>query len=165
MKSSSFSSVSGTISSPLRYLSTLSAALLPPAQALIKASGLVTTSPAAKIPFLEVMQDSVSITIVFFLVTSTPSTPSRTLKSIAWPIAGTTISHSRKNSLPSIGIGLLLPDSSGSPNCILINSIPTTFPSFPTIFVGLVKYINFTPSSSASSISSIFAGISLFVLL
>ena len=66
------------------------------------------------------------------------------------PIAITAISISSIYSEPSIGTGLLLPESSGSPSSIFISLVPLSHPfSSPTNSSGFASSKNSIPSSFA----------------
>ena len=119
-------------------------------------------SPPANTPGMEVMNVSLSYAIAPFLVLSQSNTDAST----AWPIARITVSRGIVSVLPSIGTGLLLPDSSGSPSSMHWRTTSFTWPfSSLTISRGFVRFLKITPSSSASSISTMSAGISSLVLL
>ncbi len=65
-------------------------------------------------------------------------------------MASMTISTSITKLEPGIGIGLLRPESSGSPNSIFRHSIPITLPlSSPNTLIGRVRKLKIIPSSSA----------------
>ncbi len=76
------------------------------------------------------------------------------------PIAWTTISTSRVNSLPSINSGDRRPLASMPQRDIRTHSIPVTQHCSPKTRVGFVQVKNSIPSSFACSISALRAGIS-----
>ena len=91
------------------------------------------------------------------------------------PSAMMTASTSSSNSLPSTGIGLLLPLASGSPSSILMHLMAFTNPFLgslgssgllnPRISTGLFSSLKSMPSSIACSTSSFLAGSSSIDLL
>ena len=78
---------------------------------------------------------------------------------LAWPTAARTESTSVVSKVP-VPTGFLLPFSSGSPSSMISTLRPLTLPSVPRISTGALRKQNFTPSSFASAISSLSAGIS-----
>ncbi len=151
-------------SSPLRYASITYEDFLASAIASIAIEILsLPQSPPANTPGMLVINVSGSYAIAFFLVLSRPSNiPAST----ACPIARIIVSISRYSNLPSTGTGLLLPDASGSPSSITCSLTCLTWPFSSVITsAGFVRFLNITPSSSASTISTISAGISSLVPL
>ncbi len=93
---------------------------------------------------------SSSTTMVFHRVVSSPSVVRCMMGFGVWPMAMTTVSTSILNSDPSMGMGRLRPESSGSPSRIRMHSICLTKPrSSPMNLTGLVRSLKMTPSSSA----------------
>ena len=106
-------------------------------------------SPPAYIPSIDVKPSS-SATIHLLLFISRPGVVDAISGFGLVPRDIITISTSNSNSDPGTSTGLLLPDSSGSPNSILIHLIPHTLPLSSTrISVGLVSKLNWIPSSLA----------------
>ena len=99
------------------------------------------------------------------LLTSIPLARSRNSLLGVVPIASITVSYFSVNSLPSIGIGLRRPLSSGSPSLIFIQVILFTQPSSPLRLTGFSSSWKCMPSSTAWSSSSSLAGASPLVLL
>ena len=118
---------------------------------------LFVASPMAKTPSIFVLKVASSALIVPLEVSSSPSKPER---SDFCPIAIITLSSSIFSNSPSTGTGFLLPLSSGSPSSMTCSLMPQTLPLSPRISSGLVRNLKVTPSSSASSISRLSAGIS-----
>ncbi|MBA7715262.1 hypothetical protein ES703_124303 [subsurface metagenome] len=152
------------ISFPLRYWSMELAAILPEATASTTVLGPVTRSPPAKIPGRFVWQVSESVTRVSHFENSRASFSRKEISGFSL-IETISVSSSTVNSEPSIGTGLLRPDSSKSPIFILMNSQAFNFPFLVIILFGAVKYSNFIPSINEPSTSSLYAGISSIVLL
>ncbi len=136
-----------------------SAALLPLATASTTVVAPKTASPQAKTPLDEVVRTSGS-TLTTSSVSTLPS--ARNEKSPFCPIAGITVSTAMVNSDPLTAMGRRRPLASGSPSSIFRHSRAVTLPFSAIILEGLVRRWNFTPSSSASLISCLLAGISAF---
>ncbi len=77
-------------------------------------------------------------------------------------MAAITVSTGIVNSDPSMGMGLRLPPASNSPRDMRTHSIAWTLPAFSMMLFGATRVCIFTPSFSASAISSSYAGISSF---
>ena len=120
--------------------------------------GPVTMSPPANISDSSVWRVILSTSTVPFLVKRTAVPLSMSPRSTRWPIAATTQSTA-SSSVSPVGTLLRRPPSSGSPSCMSWTFMPVTA-SPPRTSAGAARNLNFTPSASASAISSSEAGIS-----
>ena len=121
--------------------------------------GPVTPSPPAKMPSSSVASVSGSVINQPPRVVLTPVFSGNTERSVAWPIAIMTVSPSTDVVTLSSKVGLNFPSASNTAVHFL-KCTPVTLPSLLTISVGPQEFIIFTPSSTASSISQGWAGIS-----
>src|SRR5665647_463563 len=132
----------------LRYSWIERAALLPAPIACITVAAPVTISPPANTPRLLVIPVLSSATILPFLLILRSGVVWGTNGLGPWPIAIITVSTSISYSEPLIGIGLLRPDASGSPSSYCRHIMDFTQPFLsPLISTGLVRSLNWTPSS------------------
>ena len=126
-------------------------------------SGPVTQSPPAKISGTSVCIEPALMRRLPFLSRPMPGAASAG-RFTYWPVAVMMVSAGKVNSEPSTGYGRLRPLASGSPR--RISTALTASPSAVfSISTGAERRSSSTPSATASSISSRFAGISSRPLL
>ena len=108
---------------------------MPSPMAFITVAAPEIMSPPAYTPLIVVSRVSGFTTTVHLSVTFMPSVHLTAVGLGLWPMATITVSASTVNSSP-VGIGLLLPDSSGGPSRILIHLTFRTHPFSPRNSVG-----------------------------
>ncbi len=144
---------------PLSCAWIASAVMRPPAMASIAVAGPVRQSPQTKTSSWLVERSVLgSASGVPHLVSFRPS-PSKPSQRTFWPIAAITESTSISFSEPGTGSGLRRPLASGAPSCMVTLRMFIRLPEAEKL-TGAVRKRIFTPSSSASCISSGLAGIS-----
>ncbi len=140
----------------------LQAAFLPWATAWMAVCAPSTASPPANTRGSAVWKVQSSTAMVRHLVRLTPCSSVVPSSLGYWPIAAMIWSHSTTNSLPSIGTGRRRPEASGSPSSMRSISMPVTLLAGSVMTrTGAQSSSSLTPSSSASSTSVWWAGISL----
>ncbi len=140
----------------------LQAAFLPWATAWITVCAPSTASPPANTRGSSVWKVQSSTWMVRHLVRLTPCSSLVPSSLGYWPMAVITWSHSTTNSEPSTGTGRRRPEASGSPSSMRSISMPVTLLSASArTLTGAHSSSSLTPSSSASSTSVTWAGISL----
>ena len=140
----------------------LQAAFLPWAMAWTTVWAPSTQSPPANTLGSSVCSVQSSTWTVRQRVWAMPCSSPAPSSSGNWPMALMIWSHSTTNSESSMGTGRRRPEASGSPSSMRIISMPCTLPaSSVSTRTGATCRTRRTPSSSASSTSVWWAGISL----